>query len=239
MSSLDRLLVVQDHDTHIDQLEHKRQTLPEKAELAELEKRRTALRATRDEVAGRRDEVAERQAEAEAEIAAAEKRITEIDNRMRSGAVSASRELQAMQGEIDSIRGRVSSLEDGALEAMDEREPLDAEVSGYDEQLAALDDAAAALAERIREAEAGITDELVRERAQRAEAAADLPADLSSTYEKLRARLGGIGAARLDGNRCAGCHLTLPATELDRLRHLPAGELAYCEQCGRILVRVD
>ena len=239
MSALASLLQVQDHDTRLDQLRHRRQNLPEKAELAELQKRRAAIEATRNEVAVRRDEVAERQAKAEADIAVAEKRVAEIDTRMRSGAVSASRELQAMQGEIDSIRERVSTLEDAALEAMDEREPLDAEIDGYDTQLAAIDEHAVELRQRIATAEAEVDAELESEQSARAEAAAQVPDDLTKTYENLRTRLGGIGAARLDGNRCSGCHLTLPATELDRIRHADANALVYCEQCGRILVRVD
>lgn len=239
MSALETLLLVQDHDTRIDQLRHRRQTLPEKTELADLQKRRAAIEATRAEVAARRDEVAERQAKAEADIAGAEKRISEIDTRMRSGAVTASRELQAMQGEIDAIRERVSHLEDSALEAMDEREPLDAEVEGHDAQLAALDELAAELERRISEAEAEVDAELATEQAARADAASGVPDDLTKTYEQLRARLGGVGAARLDGNRCSGCHLTLPATELDRIRHADANALFYCEQCGRILVRTS
>ncbi|HVM10115.1 MAG TPA: C4-type zinc ribbon domain-containing protein [Acidimicrobiales bacterium] len=239
MSALEDLLDVQDHDLRIDQLRHRKATLPEKAELTELHQRRAAIEATRNDVAGRRDEVAARQEHAEQEIAAAEKRIGEIDSRMRSGAVTASRDLQAMQGEVDSIRQRVSAFEDEALAAMDEREPLDAEIEGYDAQLAALDDSAAALHEKIAAAEAEIDGEIEAEQHARAGAAEKVPAELAATYEKLRARLGGIGAARLDGNRCSGCHLTLPATELDRIRHQPPDTLFHCEQCGRILVRTS
>lgn len=237
MSALETLLEVQDHDTRIDQLRHRKQTLPEKADLADLRKRRAAIEAARSDVVARRDEVAERQAKAEADIAAAEKRINEIDERMRSGAVTASRDLQAMQGEIDTIKERISTLEDAGLEAMEEREPLDAEVDGFDAQLAAIDEQAADLQARIASAEADIDAELATEQAARDSVASEVPADLSKAYEALRTRLGGIGAARLDGNRCSGCHLTLPATELDRIRHMDADALVHCEQCGRILVR--
>jgi hypothetical protein len=65
---------------------------------------------------------------------------------------------------------------------------------------------------------------------------ASVPASLVSTYERLRTRLGGVGVARVVGNHCDGCHLTLSAVELDHLRHLPPGEVATCEQCSRILV---
>jgi predicted nucleic acid-binding Zn-ribbon protein len=64
-----------------------------------------------------------------------------------------------------------------------------------------------------------------------------LPADLAATYERLRSQLGGIGAAKLVGSSCGGCHLALPATELDRIRHAAPDALVYCDQCGRILVR--
>ena len=239
MSALSVLLEVQDHDTRIDQLRHRKQSLPEKAERDDVHKRRDALAASRAEVASRRDEVADRQTKAEEEIAAAEKRIGEIDTRMRSGVVTASRDLQAMQGEIDHIKERISSLEDAALEAMDEREPLDAEVASFEQQISALDDQLVDLERRIVDLEAEIEAELATETAARKSVAADVPTDLAATYEKLRARLGGIGAARLDGDRCSGCHLTLPATELDRIRHLPHDTLVYCDQCGRILVRTS
>jgi predicted nucleic acid-binding Zn-ribbon protein len=36
---------------------------------------------------------------------------------------------------------------------------------------------------------------------------------------------------------CQACHLGLPATEVDRIRHLPEDTLVRCEHCGAILVR--
>jgi len=45
-----------------------------------------------------------------------------------------------------------------------------------------------------------------------------------------------VGAARLVGDRCDGCHLTLPSVEVERIHHLSADALATCPQCDRILV---
>jgi predicted nucleic acid-binding Zn-ribbon protein len=64
-----------------------------------------------------------------------------------------------------------------------------------------------------------------------------VPADLTRLYDDLRRKLGGVGAARLVNGRCSGCHLTLPATELDRIRREPPEALIRCDQCGRVLVR--
>ena len=66
--------------------------------------------------------------------------------------------------------------------------------------------------------------------------AAQLPTALADRYEALRARLKGTGAARLIKNHCDGCHLELSSVEVERIRALPPGEVATCEQCGRILV---
>src|ERR671932_37908 len=75
------------------------------------------------------------------------------------------------------------------------------------------------------------------ERHAGAGAASGLPPELSRLYEQLRTKLGGIGAARLVNARCSGCHLPLPATELDRIRREPPDALIRCDQCGRVLVR--
>ncbi len=66
--------------------------------------------------------------------------------------------------------------------------------------------------------------------------AAQVPAPLLAEYERLRAHLGGVVVARVVRDSCSGCHISLPATESDRLRHAGAGSTARCEQCGRLLV---
>jgi uncharacterized protein len=237
MSRFDGLLVVQEHDTTLDQLRHRRANLPERTELKDVEAKRVALAAERAEVAARRDEVAARQANLEKDIAASEQRIAEIDKRMYSGEISASRDLQAMAHEIESIKSRVSTLEDHALEAMDEREPLDASVNELDERDAGFVALGVQLAEAIVAAEAEIDAEVQREVEARAAAASSVPDDLLAEYERLRTRLGGIGAAKLEHGTCMGCRMKLPATELDRIKHQSPDDLVHCDQCGRILVR--
>nr|MDQ2754882.1 C4-type zinc ribbon domain-containing protein [Actinomycetota bacterium] len=153
------------------------------------------------------------------------------------GQVSASRELQAMAADVESSRARTSELEDRILAVLDEREPLDATVSALEVQVASSTRAQEATQGRLAVSEAAIEGELNDLVVRRRELAAAVPPDLLASYDKLRSRLGGIGAARLVGNRCGGCHLTLPATELDRLRHAKDdAPVEFCDQCGRILV---
>lgn len=237
MSVFDDLLRVQEHDTAIDRLLHRRATLPELAELTRIEDELVGLERDLADVGGRREEVLTRQRRLEAELAAVEAKIAEIEARLYSGAVTIPRELQAMQAEVESLKRRRSSLEDDVLEAMTEREPLDEEVARLETGRAERDQQAGGLRAAAAEAEVAIDAELAREREARAAAASGVPADLTRLYDDLRRKLGGVGAARLVNGRCSGCHLTLPATELDRIRREPPEALIRCDQCGRVLVR--
>lgn len=232
-----QLLRVQEHDTAVDRLRHRRSTLPELAELAAVEQSLARVESALKDASARLAAAAREQRRLEDELAATEGRITDVERRLYSGVVSAPRELQAMQADAESLRRRRTALEDEVLDAMAAWEPVDAEVSGLEAERARLDDEGARLRALVAEAQAGIDAELGAEEARRAEAATGLPSDLTSLYERLRARHGGVGAAPLVGVRCGGCHLTLPATEVDRIRREPPDALITCDQCGRILVR--
>jgi len=230
------LLFLQDIDSRLDRERHRRAHLPERTELADLERQEAEAVASRAELAVGLAEVVSRESAAERELKATEDRAAQVSGRLYGGSVTASRELQAMAGEVESLRKRASELEDRALELMEEREPLDAAVAQVDKVLAGLSErkseVSARLARADAEAASGIA-QLAEER--RAAEEAVVPA-LRATYDRLRAKLDGVAVSRLVGGRCDGCHLTLPAVELDRIRHEPPGKLEYCDQCGRILV---
>jgi predicted nucleic acid-binding Zn-ribbon protein len=236
MAALEDLLIVQDHDAVADRLRHRRDTLPERARLAEVEQGLVDTDAATAEVAGRRDEVARRQQRHEDELTSIETKIAEVDRKLYSGTVTAPRELQAMQADVASLKRHRSDVEDEVLAAMADRDPLDVEIRRLESQRAAFEAEAEALRTAIDEATAVIDAELASELDARKAAAVDIPDDLLSQYERLRSRLDGVGAARLVNGRCSGCHLTLPATELDRIRHGDADTVGLCDQCGRILV---
>ena len=234
--SLEALLALQAIDTDLDRHHHRRATLPERAELvavdnelAALEQRLAAARAARDAVAGE-------QLALERTLATVEARAAEIKKRLYGGTVSATRELQAMAAELDSLTARASELESRVLEVMGAWDPLDDGVTAIEGEKAARMAARAQLEEALAAGEAEVDAEIAVLDSARTEAATHIPADLAKIYEQLRLHLGGVGAARLVGARCGGCYLTLPATELDRLRHQGEDTLSFCEQCGRILV---
>jgi predicted nucleic acid-binding Zn-ribbon protein len=232
-----RLLAVQDDDTSIDQLVHRRGTLTERSELVAVESQMSALNLKRAGIAEVRDGLGARQAALEEQIGGSRTRSGEIEKRLYSGQVTAARDLQAMDEEVKHLATHVSELEDREIEVMEELEPLDADLAVIGGDLDRLSKEAESLRSSIADAESEIDTELARERAERAVLASDVPAELLSRYEQLRKKLGGTGAARLVGGSCGGCHLQLPAMELDRVKKAPPDAIVYCDQCGRILVR--
>jgi predicted nucleic acid-binding Zn-ribbon protein len=233
---LDVLLDVQDLDTAISQLQHRRATLPERAELAELDAALGRLERRAAEAGAERDELAQRQSGLEQQIAALTSRRESLEARLYSARGTAARDLQAMDDEIRHLRQRRGELEDAELEVMVAAEPLDAELAELEAERERLSSAARGLRTAIATSEGAIDAELSERAVAREAAVSTLPPDLLERYEGLRTRLGGTGAARLVGSRCSGCHLELPSMEVDRIRRLPGGTVVTCEQCGRILV---
>ena len=237
MPDLHRLLDVQDRDVAIDQLQHRRATLAERAALAENERARRTLTSQLDDLRAQLHEIEREQRKIEDEVAGIDAKAETENKKLNSGTITAPREIQALSDEIDALGRRKRSLEDDEIELMERAEPLAADVERLDAEASTADVEAERLRTVIAEQEGAIDTDLADARRERDAAAADLPADLLERYEKLRTKLGGVAVARLEGSQCLGCHVTLPAVEVDVIRHAPADAVVTHEDCGRILVR--
>ena len=237
MSPFASLLDVQRHDTALAQMHHRRSHLPEHDAVVTLEQAIADLE--RDETPIRAQEAAlsQRQAAFEAQLHDVDAKITSADRALFGGTVTATRELQALEADLVSLRRRRNDLEDLELEVLMEREPIDAQLgrSAIDREslLARLTEAqeaeVAALAALDAQAHAaGVA---------RAQAAAAVEPGMLTRYETIRAKNNGIGLARLVGGICGSCRLQLASVELDRIRALSADALVTCEECNAILVR--
>jgi hypothetical protein len=235
--ALDALLEVQALDTVADQLHHRRQHLPERAELADRNANLADLERRASSVQGERNAISASEKRLEDEIALVTEKAKAADQRLYSGAVNVPRELTALQDEIDSLQRRKRQLEDQELELMEQAEPLDSTLVDFGAARDLVDADAITLSAAIAEAESAIDLELADVMAKRAAAVASIPDELLKEYEALRGALGGIGVARLSGNRCEGCHLTLSAVDVDRIRREPDDALVHCTECSRLLVR--
>jgi predicted nucleic acid-binding Zn-ribbon protein len=236
LDELEALLLVQEHDTARDRLRHRRATLPERAELDARSADLRTLDAQSREVRSQRDMVLADEKRLDDEARSLGARADEGDAKLYSGTVSSPRELQAMQADVEMLRKQRSDLEDKELEVMEARELLDAQIAGLDADTTVVRADIERLEGIIGAAEAEIDEELAKEDTARAQQASSVPDALLADYEKRRAQNKGAGAARLVATSCTACHLSIPSTEAENIRKSAGATVAYCDNCGAILV---
>lgn len=232
-----RLLDVQAIDTALAQLEHRRRTLPEHAEIARLQADQTALESSLVAADTAVSDLELEQAQAERDLQPVRERLIRNQQRIAAGSVADPKALAAMVEEVEHLKKRINDLEDAELDVM---EQLETETSGQ----AILRARAAALSETLsslsakRDAQLSeLAADVAERRAERAGLTPELPAPLLALYVKVGASHGGVGAAELRQGRCTGCQLDINAADLRVFRAAPADEVLRCEECSRILIR--
>jgi predicted nucleic acid-binding Zn-ribbon protein len=232
-----RLLDLQALDVRLDQIEHRRRTLPQLARIAELDGKAASVR---DRVVAAQTEVSDLEramAKAETDVEQVRARARKDQELLDSGRIGSAKELENLQREIESLARRQADLEDAELEVMERLEDARSALAA----LTAERDAVAADLDRLATerdtalAEADKDAGWVRQ--EREGVVPDIPADLLAVYDRLRADHGGVGAAALHQRRCQGCRMELTPTDLVRIRDAAPDALLRCEECRRILVR--
>lgn len=234
-----RLLDLQSLDAELDRLAHRRRTLPVLDELDRLAHDELRLRDATVTTGTQVSDLEREQERADADVTQVRERRTRDQRRLEAGAVSSPRELESLQHEIASLERRQSVLEDAELEVMEALEEAQQHLAHLAQEHAAVSaDLARVRAEADRE-RAAIDEDADKVRTHREQVAAGLPGDLLALYDKVRAASGGVGAAALRRRRCEGCHLDIDPSVLADFRAAPPDAVLRCEECRRILVRVD
>ncbi len=175
------------------------------------------------------------QAQKEAEWALEDlsRRLTMQENRLYSGIVQNPKELQALQQEIQHLRGQRSRQEDKTLEVMEAAESLQEMARHKTEALARAEEAwvkeSASLVIR-RDQIAERKQELESKRAQ---LAAGIDTAIMTRYNAMRRTKQGRAVSKIEQNSCQWCRVILTPSELQRVR--TGNDLQTCTNCGRIL----
>ena len=224
-------------DTRLDQLAHRRRTLPEHAALAELETELGVLRDQQVEAETEQSDLARELTKAEGDVDQVRARAERDQTRLDAGQVSSPKELEGLQHEITTLGNRQGDLEEVVLDIMERLESSQSRSS----ELSAQQDAARARVAALTASRDTTTAEIDAEtemlQAQRGTQAGSLAEDLVALYEKIREQQGGVGAAELRQRRCGGCRLELNNVEINQLRDSDPDEVMRCDECRRILVR--
>jgi len=230
-----RLLDLAEVDAELARVTHRRRTLPEIAEIAEVEKlvrtKQDAL-VTVETTLTDLDRDVKRQ---ETEIDQVRARGERDRKLMQSGSVG-SKQLTDLEHELATIQRRQGVLEDDLLELMERREAVDADASFARVE---LDKARENLEDASRRRDTALADlesTETRRTHDRELMAKQFPEDLLKAYDRQRAQRG-IGAALIQSRRCGACRIELDRSAVSKLKEAAGDEIVRCEECGAILVR--
>jgi predicted nucleic acid-binding Zn-ribbon protein len=231
-----RLLELADLDAELARIAGRTRSLPERAELDQLEQQDAGLRDSIAALEAEEGDLKRGQIKAEADVEQVRSRVDRDRKRLDAGQVSNPRELENLQSEIGSLTRRQSDLEEIVLDLMERTETAQhthqAAASQRTQIAAQVQDAQA----RRDAALAELAEQAGKAEDRRALVADGIPPDLIKLYEQLRAQ-HGVGAAALRRGRCEGCHLSLNTVDLNTIRAAAPDEVLRCEECRRILVR--
>ena len=230
------LLDLQEIDTRLTHLKRQLGQLPQLKEIDALQREMELVRRRLGERTGVVEDAQTELARIESDVAVVQARRDRDRTRIASG--GSSKDVQALERELESLLRRRDTLEEVQLEVMQR-----------------LEEAQAAQAEVVVERD-GLAERIARAEAERDAAAAELrvqaeqaqkdrdalaprfPADLIALYEKQRARYG-VGAAMLHRGISLGSNITLNQSDLDALRKLAPDDVVLDPESSAILVRTD
>lgn len=233
-----RLLDLAAVDAELTRAAHRRRSLPELAEIEQIDK---ALRTGRDSLitaATAASDLDRDIRKLEAEIDQVRAREDRDHGLLDSGSISSGKQLDDLQHELATLRRRQTVLEDDLLEVMERREATDVDLVRGRAALADTEQRHLDATRRRDEALAELESTEVHGGQERRTLIGELPSELVTLYERIRAR-HGTGAALLREGRCGACRLELDRTAVGRLREASPDEVVRCEECGVVLVRTS
>lgn len=230
------ILDLQALDVEAGQLEHRRAAMPQRAALTEALAEQARQQAEIDKVVAQRAVLGAKQSELEAEAATVGAKAESDEARLYSGEVTGLKDLEVLQHEIAGLRSRQNEIEDGILETMEQGEAVDEVIRDLEAGRASIDESIATLESEIAGEESTIDEQLAVLTQSRVEMLARIDPALVNEYEKRRLSFGAATVVRFNGANCVGCPSTMPAIEIDRMKHLEGDDPADCEECGRIVL---
>lgn len=236
-----RLLKLQDLDRKRDRLQRKLDEVPvklgaqrEAVEAADgaLSEHRSLLQVLRTETQ-----------RTELEMAEKESARDKVKTMMNAPKLTA-KEYSVLQEQLAGVLADISSLTDRAVAAMERIEEAEKRLTELQGELEAAQGRHDQEKEKLEGSLSGVRGELEELNTRRKDLASPIPADILSSYERVRRKhkqaLSAI-AGTLDrvagriGNdlHCSNCYMSIPAN--DALEVLAGKKLLSCKSCGRLL----
>ncbi len=229
------LLQLQELDTLLAQVAHRRDTLPQQQELMQAQAQVNELGKQLVAAQTELSDLERERARSDSDVDQVRQRIERDQQQLTSGQLGP-KDLQAMEHEVASLHRRQAELEDIELDIMQRVEDADQRIHALEEQIAQAQHTEQQTGQACQQALEDLDAQASQARTQREQLAPTVAQDLLDLYQRKVARTGR-GAGLLQRNRCGACQMELMGAELSQVRQADAQEVLTHEDCGAILVR--
>jgi len=156
-----------------------------------------------------------------------------MDKRMRMNRIKNSKELQALQREIDLMRQSNGELEEELIKIMQEIDAIKANIQSKQAEMAALHESWQKQQQELEGQISGIDQAVSEASSRRQSIAANLARDLVSRYELIFSRRGGTAVVEVAGGICQGCFMNIPPQLGNEI--IRSDKIHLCPSCQRIV----
>lgn len=229
-----RLVEIAELDLKVEQIEQLLKNPPGAQRVKELLASRTELNQTLLQLMAVSDEV-------DTELNKLASDVELVNNRLKRDHEQLQKQSDpkaalGFEREIESLKNRLSLLEDQQLVLLERQEDAAAAVNAQQELITAVNAEGARISNEAKAIISDSKNELEQLKRDRTAMAESIDSQLIDLYTKLRHR-GNAGAAELRARTCQGCHMVLSGNDLEEIAHVDSDELAFCPDCGCILIR--
>jgi predicted nucleic acid-binding Zn-ribbon protein len=215
------------------QIDSKRQKLADvSSQIGESE----ALNQAKGTIVGEEERLAamaRRQRELETEVEDLKSKAAVAEDKLYGGTIKNPKELTSIQEQVKNYQKKIGEIDDSTLEIMSEEDTLEQQLSVRREEINRLEKEWKAEQESLLKQQAGLEAELAGLEDARTGLASKIDTASLELYQLLKQKRQGRAVAKVELGMCQGCRITLPVSELQKVRQ--GQEIVQCGSCERIL----
>ncbi len=228
--SLRALLELQKTDQDLHELEQYKVDIPNQLETMKTVQSEAETRLSGQET--KVEDIEKNRRQRERDLQAAQEQVKKYQGQLYS--VKTNKEYDALQAEIQAQKNRISELEDGILQLIDE-----AEIE--QETLETIRGETESLIERFGEERttlksrlSAVDEDVAVKMDERKRMAMRVENPVLKVYDRIRRNLRGMTVVPIKKGACSGCFHVIPLQVVMQIRQ--GRRLVSCESCGRILI---
>ncbi len=229
MTTIEKLLVLQDRDRKIKQILRDSEEIPTRKKLSEarLNEHKAALAAAQESL--KKNSAAIKAVELE--IESQRERILKL--RTQQNSVRTNEEYRTIEREVAGVEKAIREQEDREIVLMEETEGLRANAALMEQRLKQEEQEVKVDANALDQLLSTMGEDQKKLQGERATLAADIDTDWRGRYERIFNHTGDFAIVPVESGSCGGCHMKLPPQLIQDAKR--SESLACCTFCGRIL----